>query len=194
MVSVMSHIADGKNLNTRYQKTVNLKTQASVLMFIQSHNITDMAQLVHTIETINENYKDLADKIKKAERRLNTLAQHILQYESRRAHRAVYNEYAKTKDPKKREAYYAKHSAEIEAFKDAREYLNTVMNGRTDPPPIKDWRKEHERLTAAKYALTERYYALQDEVRSVEQLRKGAENIMRDEARDAPTRSHDITH
>ena len=45
----------------------------------------------------------------------------------------------------------------------------------------KDWRAEQTKLTAAKYALTERYYALQDEVRSVEQLRKGAENIMRDE-------------
>ena len=101
------------------------------------HNITDMAQLVQTIETINKKYKDLADNIRKAERRLDTLSQHITQYESRRAHRAVYNEYAKLKDPKK--------------------------------------------LTAAKYAACERYYALQDEVRSVE-LNKGAENIMREDA------------
>jgi len=34
-------------------------------MFIQSHNITGMANLVQTIETINEKYKDLADTIKK---------------------------------------------------------------------------------------------------------------------------------
>jgi len=64
-------------------KVRNLKTQASVLMFIQSHNITDMAQIVRTIESINENYKELADNIKKAERRLVTLAQHITQYEVR---------------------------------------------------------------------------------------------------------------
>ena len=69
------------------------------------------------------------------------------------------------------------------------------MNGRTDPPPIKDWRKEQQCLTAAKYALCERYYALQDEVRSIEQLRnKGAENIMRDEARETPTRRHEQEH
>ena len=65
------------------------------------------------------------------------------------------------------------------------------MNGRTDPPPIKDWRKEQQSLTAAKYAACEHYYTLQDEVRSVEQLRKGAENIMREEARDAPVRRHE---
>ena len=81
------------------------------------------------------------------------------------------------KDPKKREAYYTKHKTEIEAFKDARDYLNAVMNGRTDPVPIKDWRAEQTKLTAAKYALCERYYALQDEVRSVEQLRKRARRI-----------------
>ena len=45
------------------------------------------------------------------------------QYESRRAHRTVYNEYAKIKDPKKREAYYTKHGAEVDAFKDARDYM-----------------------------------------------------------------------
>jgi len=176
----MSHIADGKQLENRWQKIRNLKTQASVLVFLQRYNITDMAQLVQTIETINEKYKDLADKVQKIERRLD-IATHITQYETRKDNRAVYNEYAKEKDPKKREAYYAKHKTEIEAFKSARDYLNAVMNGRTDPVPIKEWRAEQTKLTAAKFTLTERYYALQDELRSVEQLRKGAENIMRDE-------------
>ena len=90
----------------------NLQTQAKVLIFIQSHHITDMAQLIQSIETINEKYKDLADNIKKAEQRLDTLAQHIAQYESRKAHRAVYNECAGIKNnPKKRETYYARPTA-----------------------------------------------------------------------------------
>ena len=62
------------------------------------------------------------------------------------------------------------------------------MNGRTDPPPIKEWRTEQTKLTTAKYALCERYYALQDEVRSIEQLRKGAENIMREDVQERQTR------
>ena len=154
MVDVMSRIADGRNLETRWQRLRNLKTQAKTLIFTQSHNITDMAQLVGTIETINEKHKDLADNIRKVERRLDTLSQHITQYETRRANRAIYNEYAGIKNnPKKHEAYYSKHKTEIEAFKDARDYLNAVMNGRTDPPPIKKWRAEQTKLTTAKYAL-----------------------------------------
>ena len=61
---------------------------------------------------------------------------------------------------------------EIEAFKGARDYLNAVMNGRTDPPPIKEWRAEQTKPATAKYALCERYYALQDDVRSMEQFKQ----------------------
>jgi len=166
---------------------------AKVLIFVQNNGITYMAQLVRKIETINEEYKEIADNIRKAERRLDTLATHITQCETRAQHRAVYNAYAKEKDPKKREAYHAKHGAEIEAYKEARNYLNAVMGDRTDPPPIKEWRKEHATLTAVKYAACERYYALQDEIRNVEQLRKGAENIMREDVQERQLkRVHDV--
>jgi hypothetical protein len=194
MLDMMSHIADGKDLDRRWQKIRNLKTQASVLVFIQQYNITDMEQFIRANETVNEKYKDIADKIQKIERRLDTLATHISQYEIGRDNKTVYSDYGKIKDPKKKETYYSEHKKEIEAYKKARDYLKAVMGDRTDPPPIKDWRKEHERLTAAKYALCERYYALQDDVRSMEQLRKGAENIMQQDARDTPTRRHEHEH
>ena len=68
-----------------------------------------------------------------------------------------------------------------------------LFRSRTDLMPIKEWRAEQTKLTAAKYALCERYYALQDEVRSVEQLRKGAENIMREGVQERErTRTQDI--
>ena len=42
-------------------------------------------------------------------------------------------------------------------------------------------------------AICERYYALQDKVRSVEQLCKGAENIMREDVQERqPRRAQDI--
>ena len=47
------------------------------------------------------------------------------------------------------------------------------MSGRTEHPPIKEWRAEHTKLTAAKCTACERYYALQDEVRSIEQFAEG---------------------
>ena len=44
--------------------------------------------------------------------------------------------------------------------------------------PEKDWRAEHATLAAERYTLCEEYYKLKDDVKSVEFLRSGAENIM----------------
>jgi len=50
------------------------------------------------------------------------------------------------------------------------------------------WQTEKTTLTAERFSLCEDYYRLKDETRSVEVLRKGAENIMR-----ANSRSEQIT-
>ena len=145
-------------------------------MFLQNNNITDMAHLVQKMESINNEYKDIADKIKPIERRLDMLSTHIFQYENHKQHRAVYNEYAKL-DPKKRNAYYDKHSKKIETYKDARDYFKAVMNGSKDLVPIKTWQAEQKKLTATKLTLTERYYGLKVNVRSMELLCKSINTI-----------------
>ena len=47
MVSVMSHIADAQNLNTRWKKISNLKTQARVLIFLQENHISGKIGRAH---------------------------------------------------------------------------------------------------------------------------------------------------
>ena len=44
--------------------------------------------------------------------------------------------------------------------------------------PIKTWTAEQSKLIAEKFALCEEYYNIKDDVRNVEVLRKGAENMM----------------
>jgi len=192
MITIMNNIFIGKNTQNHFNTLRNLKARAKVLIFLQHNNITDMAHLVQKIESINNEYKDLAEKIKPIERRLDTLAHHIAQYENRKQYRAIYNDYVKL-NPKKRDDFYAKHKTEIDTYKDAREYFKVVMNGRTDPVPIKDWQAEQKKLIIAKFALTENYYGLQDEVRSVELLRKSAENLMHEDRQQErqPTKTHD---
>jgi hypothetical protein len=66
------------------------------------------------------------------------------------------------------------------------------MNGRTKIP-IKEWKAEHEKLTAERFNLCESYYRLKDEVHNVEILRKGAEEIMREETqREQRTRKREM--
>jgi len=177
MMTVASNVFVGKDAQNTYNTLRNLKAKASVLVFLQDNNITDMAHLVQKVESINSEYKDIADKIKPVERRLDTLATHISQHENYKQHRAVYNEYAKL-DPKKRDAYYAKQKKEIDAYKDARDYFKAVMNGSKDPVPINQWKSEEKKLIKSKFALCERYYGLKDNVRSMELLCKSINTIM----------------
>lgn len=54
------------------------------------------------------------------------------------------------------------------------------MNGHTTLP-IKSWKAEAAKLAADKYVLFDEYYRLKDDVENVELLRRGTENIMRED-------------
>jgi len=51
------------------------------------------------------------------------------------------------------------------------------MNGKTIIPE-KSWQAEQKKLTEYRFTLCEKYYGLKDEMRTVELLRKGTENII----------------
>ena len=186
MVIVMSNIADAENLNTRWKKISNLKTQAHVLIFLQQNHITDMEQLVGAVTRISEDIQTVSAKIKKVDRRQDTLTQHLAQCENLKQHGTVYKKY-KSLDPKKSDTFYDKYFEEIRLYESAEKYLEAVLKGRTEIP-IKTWQSEQSKLTAERFSLCEDYYRLKDETRSVEVLQKGAENIIRQEQREQQQR------
>jgi hypothetical protein len=65
------------------------------------------------------------------------------------------------------------------------------MNGKM-PVPVHAWQVEQTKLTAEKYALFDEYYQLKDDIRNVEVLRKGAENILREEQQPRRTREMEL--
>ena len=73
-----------------------------------------------------------------------------------------------------------RHFEKIRLYESAQKYLNVALNGRKEIP-VKAWQAEQATLTAERFSLCEDYYRLKDETRSVEVLRKGAVNIMREE-------------
>ena len=93
---------------------------------------------------------------------------------------------------KKQEDYYDKHTEEIRLYENAKAHFDAVMNGRKDLPVAK-WQAEHKALTAERFTLAEDYYRLKDEVKSVEVLRRGLEEIMRStQGKEQPLRRNDI--
>ena len=190
MMNIMSNIAGGEKLKNRWQSIRDLKLQAKMLIFLQENNITDMAQLADRVTKINEEFYEVSNSIKKIERRLDTLEQHLSQCNIHMQHKATYQQYQQL-PPKKQDAFRDKHFEAIQAYEAAKKYLAGVLNGRTFIP-LKEWQAEQKKLTAEKFTLCEKYYRLQDEVRSVEVLRKSAESLMHEESwEQTPTRIHD---
>lgn len=135
-----------------------------------------MTHLVEKVTQMSKKQYDVSKKIKKVDRRLGTLAQHLTQYEIYKQHQNLYKKY-KALDPKKSDNFYDKHSEKIEDYENAKEYLKAVMNGKVNIP-IKAWKAERKKLTGERFLLCEDYYRPKDEVQSVEVLRRRVENIM----------------
>ena len=135
-----------------------------------------MEHFVNKVTQIFEDLQKFSDEIKKVDRRLDTLAVHFEQCENHKKHKAIYDKYRKL-DPKKRDAFYDKHSEEIELYKNANEYLKAVLQDRTKIP-IGDWKKEQEKLNAHRYSLCEKFYGLKDEVKMTEVIKRSIEDII----------------
>ncbi|MDL2232395.1 MobA/MobL family protein [Ruminococcaceae bacterium OttesenSCG-928-L11] len=190
LIETMQGVAAGKNLDSQWKKISNLKTQAKLLIFLQENSITDLSQLAGKVEQLYNAQYELANTIKAEERRISTLNQHLAQVDILKEHSAVHKKY-RGLDPKKRSAFREKHANEIAVYESASKYIKEHLNGR-DKIPEKDWRDERDKLLAQRFAHVEEYYNLKDDVHSIEILRRGAENIMREEATVQHTRKQEI--
>ena len=122
---------------------------------------------------------------------MKTLDEHISNAEKYFQYRDIYRKYKQQK-PKKQEAFYESHRMELTHYEAAERYLNAVMNGKTGIP-LKAWKTERDKLNGEKKQLTGQYYALKDEVKEVEQIRRNVYSILREEnGRKQPTRKHEI--
>lgn len=175
---------------SRYTTIHNLKAAANMLMFLQTNDIKDMAGLEEKVEDMYGKQRGIAEKLKPIDRRLKTLDEHISNAEKYFQYRDIYRKYKQQK-PKKQEAFYESHRMELIHYEAAERYLNAVMNGKTGIP-LKAWKAERDKLNGEKKLLTQQYYALKDEVKEVEQIRRNVYSVMREEnGREQPTKKHE---
>ena len=182
---------------SRYTTIHNLKAAANMLMFLQTNDIKDMAGLEEKVEDMYGKQRSIAEKLKPIDRRLKTLDEHISTAEKYFQYRDIYRKYKQQKPkkqgafPKKQEAFYESHRMELTHYEAAERYLNAVMNGKTGIP-LKAWKAERDKLNVEKKQLTRQYYALKDEVKEVEQIRRNVYSILMEEnGREQPTRKHE---
>ena len=218
IIDIMGGVGKGKNLKTDWQRVRNIQTQAKVLAFLLNNNVRSMDDFSDTVVRIHNRLGTVTNDIKKAERRLETLATHLAHNDNINANRAVMQKYKKLKPKqdtaatnslnpftrnkaakdyeaatKKYEAFYTKNANAIDAYEAAQSYFAAVMNGRKDLP-IKDWQKEQRELAAKRYAMCDEYYSLKEQIPATEAIRRSVETLMRDDLqaqRTRPARAHD---
>jgi ATP-dependent exoDNAse (exonuclease V) alpha subunit len=163
LYEVLSAILNTGAEQSQYRKIADLKLAAKTLVFIQENNISDLPALADKVSEMHGAYTALNTNIKKANKRIDTLKEHLRQSENHRQYRKITAEYstlsnaadaaekatglfAKSKAEKARKEaqdFYRDHGHEIGLFCDAEKYLKGVLQSRFDP-------KSYRRLRCGK--------------------------------------------
>ena len=164
---------------TNYGKVKSLKESAALFNFLQSHGITSMRELHEKIAAMNGAYYDLRGEITSAERRIAALTERLEMWAQYEQHKGTRRQLDGMK-PGKQEQFQQRHSAELALFNTASKYLaNLKATGEAVTP--KPWRAEAATLTTKKDGLYLEMRAMREEIKTVEQLRKAAEQLARTE-------------
>ena len=202
---------DGQS--SRYQTIGNLRNTSKVLNFLTANKIFDMAGLNEKVNAMVGKQYDMRDKLKKVERRMATLDEHIQHSGNFKAYRGVkaqyqklYSEYtaiqkagglfSERKAQKALDAaneYYEANRPQIAMYDNAEKYLRDVLRERFDIkklPPVTAWQAERDKLTAERSILNREYIVLRNEVTEVDQIRRDVDDFFRSEnRREQPHRS-----
>jgi SMC interacting uncharacterized protein involved in chromosome segregation len=149
---------------------------ANIHNFMIENGIYDISAVADKDGQMYNRSRKLADNMKKIDRRLDTLATHLAQYEIYKKHKQIARKFNELKGKSQNE-FHEKHNKEIQAYKAATDYLKKVMNGKT-PIPVKAWEAEQKKLTSDRWSLCDEYYDLRGEIKTVESLRRSAERVL----------------
>lgn len=107
---------------SRYGTIHNLKAAAEIVNFLTANKITDMAGLAEKLSTMTDKQFDIRDELKKVERRIKTLDEHI-------SHSGNFKGYRKEK------AQYEKLDSEYRAIKKRAALERSAKRKRLLKPP-----------------------------------------------------------
>ena len=168
---------------TRTGKIRALQESAALFSFLQANGIQSMQQLHEKIADMNTRYYDLRGKIVKAERRIAVLTERGEMWAQYNKYKPIRKQLAKVK-PEKRELFEQRHSRELILYDAAARYLKELKDSGEEITP-KAWQREIDLLTAQKQVDTIDMKAMREELKTVERLRKAADQLTRQE-RDKP--------
>jgi ATP-dependent exoDNAse (exonuclease V) alpha subunit len=184
-----------------------LKNAAEIHNFLHDNQIYDIEDLDKKVRTMKSNIRSIGEEMKKENRRIETLTEHLKHGKNYKEYRKLNAQYeklysvyetarkdkgffAERKAQKALEAandFYEANRAGITLFKTADKYLRGIMQDRFDPkklPPISKWEKELAAKEVDKARLYQGYVKLKDETKKVEQIQRSVKEILHTETQE----------
>jgi chromosome segregation ATPase len=178
-----------------------LKNGVEIFNFLMDNKVNSMEDLEKKVSAMQDKLSSTRTELKKVERRIDTLKEHIRHSENFKNYRKLkaryeelYSRYtaarkmtgfgAERKAQKALDAanaYYDTHRSELAMFDNAEKYLRDVLQERFDPnklPTIAKWREDLAVKTTVKDSLYREYYTLKDETAKVEKIKRSVTEIL----------------
>ena len=189
-------------MTRRGQSTLTrIRNGAEILSFLTRNGISEIADLNITVRTLQVKLDTAGTELKKVERRIDTLKEHLRHSGHYKGNRRLNKQYealrskyddarkltgfgAERKAKKALEAasnFFEDNRAGLTLFAAADRYLRGVLQSRFDKnklPPISMWEKELAGKLEARDSLYREYYALKDETQKVERIQRSVKDIL----------------
>jgi len=204
LAEIITHILERREQTgerSNYGTIHNLKAASNILTFLTDNKIYDMAGLAEKLSTMTDKQYAIRDELKKVNRRMATLDEHIRHSGNFKGYRGVKAQYEKLyaqyttikkaggfgAERKAQKAlaaaneYYENHRPEIAMYDNAEKYLRDVLQEHFDIkklPPITKWQAEREKLTVKKKGLDVEYSKLRTDTATVEKIKRNIDDIL----------------
>ena len=179
----------------------HLKNGAEIFNFFMQNEVYSMEDLEKKVNIMYGNANSMRTDLKKIERRIDTLKDHLRHSDNFKKYRKLknryedlYSQYQTAKKAKgfgsERKAkkaliaaneYHEQHCSQLAQFANAEQYLRNVLQERFDPkklPPISRWQDELASKLAEKNTLYREYHTLKDETHKVEKIQASVKEIL----------------
>ena len=200
-IPTLSDVIDNILSKQGQSRIVRLRNASEILIFLQDNKIKTLEDLEQKVKVMDDKTYSVHEDLKKTDRRIKTLSEHIRQsghYKNGRKYKRqydkLYSEYKTASSSKglltkrnaqkaldKANAYFEVNRTEIVLYEAAEKYLQKVMQKNFDPnklPPITKWKKEIAEMTATKAKLSGEYNTLREETKKIERIQRSVKEIL----------------
>ena len=150
----------------------NLKVASDTVLSMREKGFQSLTQLDNYIKKSADKRQSLQEKIKKLEKKIETLSMSMEQIHTVNKYRQIYQEYKKNPDDKD---FAREHKAEILLYENA---LDSLKKSYSKMPNSKQLFEKLEYLSKKKNTLMQEYSSAKSEMNELYQIRKNYEEYM----------------